>query len=420
MANVGSDHGSYDLADGYRLVKVVGGLSYPTNIEFGDAGELFVTEAGFTYPFVYKKARVLRLAQDDKQVVAEGFNGPLIGLKLHAGAFFVTHRGCLSRVDLNGTRTDLVTGIPAAGDHHTNHIVVANDKIYFGQGSATNSGVVGNDNLTLFGWLATHPDFHDVPGRDVVLSGKNYDGFMLRSVRRGETGPYKPLGTSAHAGELIEGQLKSNGVVYRCNLDGSELEVFAWGLRNPYGLASRPEDERIFVLDQGADRRGSRPAESPDALYELRQDAWYGWPDFLAGKPITDYDEKADFVLKDHPHAELPLHTFTTHSSAVTLDFSTNARFGYPGQAFVAQYGTEAPFTTRGKPVTGGRAIVRLDPVTWTEHPFFQSTTVAGIGKGPNRPVLAKFAPDGESLYLVDHGVRTLPKSGGIWQITPE
>jgi hypothetical protein len=420
VADIASGDGAYDIENGYELTKVIGGLSYPSNVEFGGSGELYFTESGFTYPFIYKKSRIYRLLDNGKkEVVAEGFHGPLIGLKWHQNGFLATHRGTLSRVELDGTRTDLVTDIPAVGDHHTNHIVVRDDKVYFGQGTVTNSGIVGKDNAVIFGWLVKHHHGHDTPGHDVVLSGKSYKSLNpLKPIETVETGPYLPLGTPARRGQVVRGQLKSNGVVYRCNPDGTALEVYAWGLRNPYGLALDRDSGRIFVLDQGADARGSRPVETPDVLYELKDGAWYGWPDFFAGKPITEYDPDAQFVLQQHPAHEVPVHTFTAHSSSVTLDFSTSDSFGFKGQAFVAQYGTEAPFTTGGKPLTAGRAVVRVELGSMTEQPFFQSKTVAGLGKGPNRPVAAKFSPDGEALFIMDHGVRTIPKSGGIWKIT--
>lgn len=412
-----SGHGAYEIEQGYELDQVIGGLSYPTSLAFGPSGELYVAEAGFTYPFIYKTSRIYRLEDGDKQVVAEGFNGPLIGLLYHEGGFLVTHRGALSRVEMDGTVTDLVTGLPAYGDHHTNHIVVHDGKVYFGQGTVTNSGIVGKDNLVIFGWLAKHSDGHDTPAHDVRLSDHVYKSINpLNPLKRVETGAYQPLGQVGAAGQVVPGQLKSNGVIYRCDPDGGGLEVFCWGLRNPYGLALDPSG-RLLVLDQGADKRGSRPVESPDALYELKEDAWYGWPDFFAGRPITDYVEDEQFLLQDHPECEQPIHRFEKHSSSVVLDFSTNDQFGYAGQAFVAQYGTEAPFTTGGKPLSAGRSVVRLDLATGTEYPFFRSTTVAGIGRGPNRPVFTKFSPDGTSLYIVDHGVRTVPGSGSVWKV---
>ena len=41
-----------------------------------------------------------------------------------------------------------------------------------------------------------------------------------------------------------------------CALDGSDLRLVAWGLRNAYGISFLP-DGRLRVTDQGADDRGS-------------------------------------------------------------------------------------------------------------------------------------------------------------------
>ncbi|GAB6137948.1 hypothetical protein [Halanaerobaculum tunisiense] len=45
-------------------------------------------------------------------------------------------------------------------------------KMYFGVGTATNSGVVGLDNLP---WLLVRPEFHDTPCRDITLTGQDYE-----------------------------------------------------------------------------------------------------------------------------------------------------------------------------------------------------------------------------------------------------
>lgn len=121
----------------------------------------------------------------------------------------------MSRVDLNGTRTDLVEDLPAFGDHHTNHMVLKEGKVYFGQGTVTNTAIVGADNLTLFGWLPKHPEGHDTPAYDVVLNGTNYRALNpLKPIETVETGPYLPLGTPGHDGQVIKGALRSNGVIY--------------------------------------------------------------------------------------------------------------------------------------------------------------------------------------------------------------
>lgn len=418
-----STHSGYELEEGYRLRKLVGFLSFPSNVEFSPAGVIFIAEAGFSYPFIYAPARISRLTGDTTEVIAEGFQGPLIGLLWYQDGLLATHCGTVTRVGLDGRKRDLVTELPAYGDHHTNHIVLKDGRVYFGQGTVTNSAVVGPDNLYMFGWLLNHRNGHDVSPYDVVLSGANFRSLdPLNPLRHLETGPFLPLGERCEPGQVVRGNLKANGVIYRCQPDGTELEVFAWGLRNPYGLTTDPEG-RLLTIVQGEDYRGSRPIEdAPDALYEVTQGTWYGFPDFVAGRPAHDFTGPIEtgnpkgFVLQEHPsEPPLPLHVFPPHSAAVTLDFSSNDGFGFRGQGFVAQYGSGAPLTTGGKMVSAGNKIVRLDMRTMREEEFYISTGLTG---GPRHPVQAKFSPDGKALYVVDHGYTGVPKSGALWEIT--
>jgi glucose/arabinose dehydrogenase len=83
-------------------------------------------------------------------------------------------------------------------------------------------------------------------------------------------------------------------VIYRCNPDGSELEVYARGFRYTYALKVTP-DGRLFTISQGLDKRGVRPIETPDALYEVNQDSWYGFPTSTpAGQRRTEYNQDND------------------------------------------------------------------------------------------------------------------------------
>ncbi len=77
------------------------------------------------------------------------------------------------KIAMDGKIQVLVSNLPSIGDHHTNGPVVKDRYIYFGQGTATNSAVVGEDNKN-FGWLLRHKDFYDIPCADIVLNGVNY------------------------------------------------------------------------------------------------------------------------------------------------------------------------------------------------------------------------------------------------------
>jgi hypothetical protein len=92
-------------------------------------------------------------------------------------------------------------------------------RIYFGQGTATNSGVVGIDNF-LMGWLQLHPDFHDQPAETIRLRGEDFttiNPFMLTSTETfmlTTTSAFAPFSGNQ---EVIQGTVKANGTILRLN-----------------------------------------------------------------------------------------------------------------------------------------------------------------------------------------------------------
>jgi glucose/arabinose dehydrogenase len=125
------------------------------------------------------------------------------------------------------------------------------------------------------------------------------------------------------------------------NADGTQLEVYAWGLRNPFGVMWSP-DGKLYAADLGFDERGSRPiGNAPDAIWEVKQGAWYGWPDYAAGIPVTDprfkpsRGEAPKFLMKTHPDIEKPVLTLPPHSSPTKMDFSRGSGFGVAGHMYI-------------------------------------------------------------------------------------
>src|SRR5205085_6525834 len=116
----------------------------------------------------------------------------------------------------------------------------------FSIGTATNSGVVGEDNYN-FGWLKRHPNFHDIPAQDIKLNGQNFTTADPLHGGKASTGAYLPFGTSSHPGQIIKGQIPCTGGIFRMATAGattqpsSRVELVAWGLRNPFGLAIAPD-----------------------------------------------------------------------------------------------------------------------------------------------------------------------------------
>ncbi len=334
-------------------------------------------------------------------------------------------RGALSRLRPDGTIEDLVTGLPW-GDHHPNYPVVGPDgKLYWGQGTATNMAVVGADNFA-YEWLQHFPDWHDVPGQDITLTGRNYEyrnvlGNLTETVR---SGAYVPFGTETEPGQVIKGDVKCNGAVLRCTPDGSDLELVAWGLRNPYGIAFHP-DGRLFATEHGSDERGRRYIVGDlEDFYEITEGAWYGWPDFASGIRLDDpfWGERGqgrEPVIAEHPdpNPPKPFVTFEAHAGPNGVDFCRDPAFGFEGDAFVALFGDIAPVTAR--PITPrGFKVVRVDTRSRQVVDFAVNKIAGPASKLPHegfeRPSHCQFGPDG-ALYVVDWGeIEIAPEAGGI------
>jgi hypothetical protein len=106
-------------------------------------------------------------------------------------------------------------------------------------------------------------------------------------------------------------------------------------------------------------------------------------------------------------------------------------RLGWRGQAFVAQFGDQAPVV--GK-VLGpvGFKVVRVDVVTgvvddFAVNPGPTNGPASALGSGGlERPIAARFDPAGDALYVVDFGVLTMSSAGStphagtgvLWRIT--
>lgn len=399
---------------------VAGGLHFPTSLAFDGAGVPHVAESGLPFTGAPPGGRVLRVGRGGRPTaIAGGFRAPTNGLTFHDGCFYVAEGGRpgrLSRLTPGGEVATVVDGLPGFGNYHTNMALVGPDgRLYFGHGAMTNSGIVGLDSYEL-AWLRRLPHDCDVPGRDVVLAGVNVETdnpLNGNGHRRVRTGAFAPFGVPTERGERIAGRVPATASVMRCRLDGTRLELVAWGLRNPYGLAFLG-DGRLLATDQGADDRGSRPiGNAPELLFEVREGAWYGWPDFVGGRPVTDERFRPrrgpapEPLLANHaelPPPERPLAELPVNAAATKMAVIPKGAPRWPGQVLVALFGDEKPMTAPAGP-RAGRAVARLDPADWSVHP---------VAAGPfHRPIDVAVDPGAEALWVLDFGEFEMTAGGG-------
>jgi glucose/arabinose dehydrogenase len=127
------------------------------------------------------------------------------------------------------------------------------------------------------------------------------------------------------------------------NLDGSNQQTFAYGLRNPVGLDFHPVTQELYTTVNERDGLGDNLV--PDYLARLQFGEFYGWPYAYLAPNLLDprhasngRSEKPELVEKTHTPEVL----FASHSAALGLQFYDRETFPqkYRNGAFVAFRGS--------------------------------------------------------------------------------
>ncbi|AHM60701.1 NHL repeat containing protein [Flammeovirgaceae bacterium 311] len=445
------------VPDGYHVEPVMAGLSFPTDIAFADDGTVFVSEGGSSWPTrPYMPARVIML-RPNGETEALNMNvhaGPR-GIAWREGWLYMCIKGGyhmqVARYDLKTEKLEiLIDKLPSGGWHEPGGPLFGTDGLmYFGNGSVSQQGVILPAGFTVD--MAKHPLAHDVPGQDVTLTGNNV---WSRDPRMPypyltETGPFKPFGTPAQKGEVIKGSVFCNSAVWRSKPDGTDIELLAWGIRNPFGMAINEEGE-LYVADNDFEEKGERAiANDPDRIWHIKnaklpygsvtKPDWYGFPDICGdGLPVNHEShlpakgKAAELFLQDPPPWAGPAAFLEQpHSCMCRMDFSKSDFFGHRGELFVAEWGSMAPLNSpRPEDLNHGFRVIRVNVKQGTAEPFMHNQNMGpastwGTG-GIERPVSCKFSPDGTNLYVLDFGHVRLTKgsmfafahTGVLWKIS--
>lgn len=437
---VSTDPKALELPEGFQAEVVAKGFTYPTSILLDEQREvIYVAESGYTYGPKSTTARILKVNnQGNAKELFRDFEGPINGMALKNNCIYVSHRGKITELNLETEeRKHLIENLPSLGDHQNNDLIFGEDgALYFGQGSATNAGVVGSDNF-VYAWADRFPDFHDIPSREFTLTGENYPSLDLGTIPPADektTGAFAPFGQTRDSGEQVEKAVPGSAAVHRLDLETGELSIYADGLRNPYGFALGPEGT-IYASNLGYDDRGVRAVKgSPDWIVEIKEDAWYGWPDYAGTVPLSSAEFESERGINQNPliagplAVEPPLTILPAHYSPMKMDYSPDM---FPEQGlFTAIFGDAHPITEdlEGEIVPTG--VIQVDPKNG-EYSWFvynrEKSRDGRLGNGFKRIIDVKFDDRGESMYILDFGVmeftdlapNAIPNTGVLWKINP-
>lgn len=237
-------------------------------------------------------------------------------------------------------------------DHQADQVVTMMDDLNVGNGVAMYQGnlyVAEQNRITRY----AAPDFDlNLPFmqmREVIydkLPNKAHHGWRYITF-----GPDNKLYVTIGAPCNI---CKPDGIeasIIRMNPDGSDVEVYASGVRNSVGMDFFPGTSTLYFTDNGVDMMGDDiPHDEMNAA--PKKGMHFGFP-FYAGGNARQADWKNKSAPKD---VAFPVAEFQAHSANLGFKFYTGKQFPseYQNNAIVAEHGS----WNRSKPV--GYQLMRV------------------------------------------------------------
>ena len=213
--------------------------------------------------------------------------------------------------------------------------------IPFGMAFAGDSFFLGNTGAVLrFPYTQGQQQLTGKGQKIADLTPGGYNQHWTRNVVASPDGTklYVSIGSASNVDE----EPLPRASVQVMNLDGSNKQIFAYGLRNPVGLDFHPVTGELYTTVNERDGIGDDLV--PDYLTRIRQGEFYGWPyAYLSPnlieprQTVNGKSKRPDLVAK----TQTPDVLFQAHSAALGLQF-------YDGQTFPENYRNGAFVAFRG------------------------------------------------------------------------
>ncbi len=234
----------------------------------------------------------------------------------------------------------------------------------FGMAFTGNSFFLGNTDAVLrFPYSKGQQQITGTGTKIADLPARGYNNHWTRNVLVSPDG--NKLYVSIGSGTNEDEEPLPRASVQVMNLDGSQQQTFASGLRNPVGLDFHPVTKELYATVNERDGIGDNLV--PDYFTRLRPGEFYGWPyayltpNNLDPRQLANGKSKRPDLVS---RTRTPDVLFQAHSAALGLQFYHGKTFPekYRNGAFVAFRGSWnrdrgtgykvvfVPFDTKGRP----------------------------------------------------------------------
>ena len=201
---------------------------------------------------------------------------------------------------------------------------------------------------------------------------------------------------------------KNRADILEFNPDGSEMRVYAYGIRNAGGgLAIDPKTGELWCSVNERDGLGDNLV--PDYITQVEAGGFYGWPWWYIGGHQDPRHEGKHPELKDK--VLLPDVLLQPHNASLEMTFYEGTQFPaeYLGDIFSSQHGSW------NRSVRAGYEVIRVPRHQTSrasgEYEDFVTGFVVDNSRVWGRPVGITVAQDG-SLLITDDG------SNSVWRVS--
>jgi glucose/arabinose dehydrogenase len=188
--------------------------------------------------------------------------------------------------------------------------------------------------------------------------------------------------------------------------DGKFVKVYAWGIRNPVGIAVNPATGQLWCSTNERDMLGDNLV--PDYITSVKEDGFYGWPWYYMG------DHQDPRLAGKHPELKdkviVPDVLLQPHNASLEMTFYEGDQFPsqYRGDIFASEHGSW------NKAVRAGYEVVRVPLENGRASGVYEDFLTGFVVSNDEvwgRPVGVAVAKEG-SLMVTDDG------SKSIWRVS--
>jgi glucose/arabinose dehydrogenase len=218
---------------------------------------------------------------------------------------------------------------------------------------------------------------------------------------------YVTVGSNSNVAENGIEQEKDRACILEVTVATGQSRIFAYGLRNPVGLAWNPETHQLWTAVNERDELGDKLV--PDYMTSVKDGGFYGWPYSYYGQHVDKRVEpqNPELVAK----AIQPDYALGNHTASLGLAFYEGNLLPvhYRNGAFIGQHGS-----WNRNPPSGYKLI--FVPFTHGQPSGLPEDVLTGFlnekGEARGRPVDVVVDKAGALLLADDVG-------NTIWRVTP-